>query len=84
MLWLRKMFGRPQDSRPAYRLTELEALEIARCALDAPRPLHVVSVTQTDQGAQWLIGTATVGSGTTVRIDDTTGEVLERKRWGVR
>jgi hypothetical protein len=44
----------------------------------------VRDVRRTDAGIEWLIGTATVGSGVTIRISDATGEILERRPWGVR
>jgi len=33
---------------------------------------------------EWVISTATVGSGYMVRIDDASGAVLEVAPWGVR
>jgi hypothetical protein len=78
---------RPTD-RPATRLREAAALEIARNALQRDVPLFVSRVRRRSDGPadriEWLIGTATVGSGQTVRIDDASGEVLEVAPWGVR
>jgi hypothetical protein len=79
---------RSAADRPATRLREAEALEIARKALQRDVPLFVSSVKRRSDGPadaiEWVIGTATVGSGQTVRIDDASGEVLEVARWGVR
>jgi hypothetical protein len=89
--FLKSMLGmadRSASSRPATRLNEAEALEIARKALQRDTPLFVNEVKRrTDgptDGIEWVIGTATVGSGQTVRIDDASGDVLEVARWGVR
>jgi hypothetical protein len=82
---LRRLFGRaPARARPPCRLTEAQALDIARDAVAGASPLYVHDIVQTDAGVEWLIGTATVGSGTSIRISDANGEVLERRPWGVR
>ena len=84
--FLKSIFGRA--GRPATRLNEAEALDIARKALAREMPLLVADVKPRSDGAanglEWVISTATVGSGHTVRIDDTTGTVLEIASWGVR
>jgi hypothetical protein len=80
---LQRLFSHP-PKRPACLLTETEALAIARTAVDTTMPLHVTRVAQTGAGIEWQIGTATVGSGWTVRIDDASGAVIECRRWGVR
>jgi hypothetical protein len=41
-------------------------------------------VVETADGVEWRIATSTVGSGTIVRIADATGEVLDKRSWGVR
>jgi hypothetical protein len=82
-LW-RGLLGRhSQPARPACRLSEDQALEIARAAIGA-KPCFVQEVRQTEAGIEWLIGTATIGIGVTIRVSDATGEVLERRPWGVR
>jgi Peptidase propeptide and YPEB domain len=74
--------------RPANRLSEAEALEIARKALPGDMPLFVKDVKRRSDGLadglEWVIGTATIGSGQAVHIDDATGAVLEVVPWGVR
>jgi hypothetical protein len=74
--------------KPATRLREGEVLEIARKALQRDVPLFVSKVKPRLDGQadtiEWVIGTVTVGSGQTVRIDDASGEVLEVASWGVR
>jgi hypothetical protein len=82
------MPDRSASSRPETRLREAEALEIARNALQRDVPLFVSAVKRRADGAadgiEWVIGTATVGSGQTVRVDDASGAVLEVASWGVR
>jgi hypothetical protein len=82
-LWRRLLGGHAKPARPACRLSEGQALEIARAAVGA-QPCFVQDVRQTDAGVEWLIGTTTIGSGVTIRVSDATGEVLERRPWGVR
>jgi hypothetical protein len=83
-IW-RRLLGRlSKPARPACRLSEAEALEIARAATGVAKHCFVQDVRKTDTGIEWLIGTATIGSGVTIRISDATGEVLERRPWGVR
>jgi hypothetical protein len=83
---LKSVFG--GIGRPPTRLSEAEALEIARTALRRDTSLFVRHVRRRADGPadglEWAIGTATIGSGHTVRIDDATGAVLEVARWGVR
>lgn len=81
---LRQWFGNGATRRPACRLTESEACDIARQAIGRATPLVVQDVVETAAGVEWRIATATVGSGTTVRIADATGEVLAKNSWGVR
>jgi hypothetical protein len=70
--------------RPACRLTELEVLDIATRAIGGNTTFYVRDVVQVGDKVEWHIGTATVGSGIVVRINDATGEIIERHRWGVR
>ena len=66
------------------RLDEKVALEIAARAAPTKWTLIVLRVTRSAQGFVWEIGTATVGSGYFVRVDDATGEVIDSGTWGVR
>jgi hypothetical protein len=85
MTLLRRLFGRPLAVRPKdCRLSEAEALDIARDAIGGSMPIAVTTVITTPEGIEWHIGTATIGSGMRVRIDDATGAVLDRTKWGVR
>ena len=84
MSLLRKLLGKSAPTRPTCRLTETEALEIARHALGAATPLYVTRIARTERGIEWQIGTATIGSGVTISIDDATGAVIERGKWGIR
>jgi hypothetical protein len=81
---LRRFFGRPSAPRPACRLTEAQTLEIAGGVYKGRMPLYVQGVVQTEDGVEWRINTATVGSGVAIRISDATGEVLDCRGWGVR
>jgi hypothetical protein len=82
---LRRLFGRASaPTRPPSRLTEAQAVAIAREVVGSTNPLYVQDVVQTDTGIEWLIGTATVGRGVTIRISDASGKVLESRSWGVR
>lgn len=81
---LRKLLGKSAPARPSCRLTETEALQIAHNELGDATPLHVTKIAQTERGIEWQIGTATIGSGATISIDDATGAVIERGKWGVR
>jgi len=73
-----------RTGRPTTRLGEAEVLEIARNAVKRDMPLLVKDVEFGSDSAEWVISTATVGSGYMVRIDDATGAVLEVAPWGVR
>jgi hypothetical protein len=84
MSLLRKLLGKSDPTRPRCRLTETEALQIARNELGDATPLHVTRIARTERGIEWQIGTATIGSGATVSIDDATGAVIERGKWGIR
>ena len=73
-----------RTGRPATRLREAEALELAHKAPHHDMPLLITDVKFGPDSAEWVISTATVGSGHVVRIDDATGAVLEVAPWGVR
>jgi hypothetical protein len=82
---LRSLVGRPAaPPRPRCRLTEGEAIEIARQALDRDTPLYVQDIVQTEKGVEWLIGTATIGSGVAIRLSDESGNIVDCRRWGIR
>jgi hypothetical protein len=78
---MRRLFARAAPQRPACHLTETQALEIARGVVSAACWVHVV---RTEKGIEWQISTATKGSGDLIRIDDATGKIIERRRWGIR
>ncbi len=80
---LRRLFGpRTPPDRARCRMSEAEALAVARTVLDGP--LFVRDVSCVDDRVEWLIGTSTIGSGSIVRIDDSDGTVIETRRWGLR
>jgi len=78
----KRIIGR--TGRPTTRLGAAEVLEIARNALQRDMPLFVKDVELGPDSVEWVISTATVGSGYMVRIDDASGAVLEVAPWGVR
>jgi len=78
------LFRQTGPHRPACRLTEAEALDIAARAIGGRTGCHVREVVQVGGRIEWHIGTATIGSGTVVRISDATGDVIACDRWGVR
>jgi hypothetical protein len=81
---IRAFFGRAIVPRPPCRLSDAEALAIATGVLGNRATLFVRGVRTTPAGIVWDIGTATVGSGSEVAIDDATGALLERRTWGIR
>jgi hypothetical protein len=81
-LWLGR--SRPQV---ATRLTEREALAIAReAAAGDPlcEQLAMTLVEERAEGLVWIVGSAGVGFWLQVTIDDTSGRVLEIKHGGLR
>jgi hypothetical protein len=83
-LFRRLMFGRP---RPETRMTEEEVkvlVDKAAQAAHIDRPLAILNVRFINGRLTWIASTATVGSGWSVKIDDTTGEVGPVRRWGIR
>ncbi len=78
----KRIIGR--TGRPTTRLGEAEVLEIARKALERDMPLFVKDVQLGSESVEWIISTATVGSGYMVRINDASAAVLEVAPWGVR
>jgi len=79
--WLR---GSVQAEPSHCRLTENEALDIAARTVTSAAPLTVLRVIRSAQRLIWVIGTATVGRGEYVRVDDEAGEVIDRGKWGKR
>jgi hypothetical protein len=66
------------------RLSDEEAILIAEREIGSAMPLWVSNRIETAEGGEIYVGTATMGSGITVRIDDATGKVLDVTNWGVR
>jgi len=64
------------------RLSEAEALEIGARASSSR--LSVLRVTREARGLVWVLGTATIGRGEYVRVDDASGEVIDSGTWGKR
>lgn len=78
-----------RGGRPETRLTPEQARAIANAAMTGDwswyaGKMGMVSTEQRDGRVLWQIGSATIGSGATVTIDDATGAVLDRRGWGVR
>jgi hypothetical protein len=83
MSLLRLFFRQGAKPKAEVHLSEAEVLVLARQALGGSRPLRVMLV-HSDAGAIWSVSEVALGSGGQVRIDDATGKVLSRERWGVR
>lgn len=82
---LRRLFGRPAD--PPTRMTRDAALAAARAAAAAAGVADALDITALRRDGDrvvWVVGTATVGSGVTVEVDDATGAAGAVERWGVR
>jgi hypothetical protein len=81
-----KFLFRPRAAvtAPVCRLSEAEALQIATSKIGDGKTLVVRNVMRVDGRTEWQVGTATVGRGTIVRIDDATGDVIETEVWGKR
>lgn len=81
---LKAFFGAGAPKRPQTRLSEAEALAIAKGALGPDVGLRVGDVVPTPAGMEWHIATVAIGSGEIVVVSDSTGDIIERRRWGVR
>jgi hypothetical protein len=82
-----RRFWRQNNERPPAMLSEAKACAIASTALaDSPYgTMMTMARLDNREGKQvWIVGSATIGSGMTVIVDDGTGEVLSREPWGVR
>lgn len=76
--------ARTQSRRPATRMTEADALVIARAALVARKapysdtiPLLVCDVSREDDELVWHIASMTRGSGVSISISDVDGRVIK-------
>lgn len=82
---LRRMFG--IRSEPPTRMTRDAALAAARAAATAAGldvDLGMTSIRREGDRTIWTVGTATVGSGVSIEIDDATGTAGPVTPWGVR
>jgi hypothetical protein len=80
--WL--LFGPPS---PKTRMTREDVMALAAKAAEATRikgGLGLVTVRRIEGRVTWIASTPTKGSGWSMSIDDTTGEVGPVKRWGIR
>lgn len=78
-----------RGGRPQTRLTPEQAQAIANAAMTGDWSCYAgkmgaVSMERRDGRVLWQVGSATIGSGATVTVDDATGAVLDRRGWGVR
>jgi hypothetical protein len=72
---------------PKTRMTREDVMALAAKAAEAARikgGLGLVTVRRIEGRVTWIASTPTKGSGWSVSIDDTTGEVGLVKRWGMR
>jgi hypothetical protein len=76
----RLLFGPPppETSMTKEEVAALAAEAFAKARIDDV--LHWPTVHSVDGQLTWIVGTATIGSGSTVGIDDATGEV---GRWNM-
>jgi hypothetical protein len=85
LVQFRRLLFRPPP--PQTRMTKEEVMGLAAEAFAKTRIDEVLlwpTVRSIDGRLTWIVGTATVGSGCTVSIDDATGEVGPVEYWGVR
>jgi hypothetical protein len=84
--FFQRFWGRPKP-KPVTVLSESQACAIANAAVDetpyAPS-MGMVKLENREGRWVWIIGSATVGSGINIIIDDATGKVTGRETWGVR
>jgi hypothetical protein len=81
----RLLFGAPPP--PETRMTNEEVTALAAEAFAKARinDAHIWPTVEYIEGRLiWIIGTPAVGSGSTVHIDDATGEVGPVEHWGFR
>jgi hypothetical protein len=72
--------------RPKPRMTNEEVMALAAEALAKDginRPIGLLNTQRTGGRLTWIVGSLTIGIGSTVHIDDATGEVSVR-HWGIR
>ena len=75
---LTKPAKRPAASRPLCRMTEQQVFEIARTVWQEPDTLLCVhDVKETQNGVEWWVGVNAYDSRRFLRIDDSSGRVLE-------
>ena len=82
-----RRFGRQNNERPTAKLSQAQACAIANAAVsDSPYKamMTMARVDNRDGKRVWIVGSATIGSGMTVIVDDATGKILHREPWGVR
>ena len=84
--FLRQLFdkGRPQIKS---MLSAQQACAIAESAVAGTHcagTMNLSKIENLDGKLIWRVSSVTVGSGTTVMIDDSTRAVLRSERWGVR
>lgn len=88
MIGLLKTLIELRPKRPVTRLSEAEAMALARGALPERVAAKMLIVRRVEQDAagtiKWSFSTATVGSGYGITIDDQTGEASDIERWGFR
>jgi hypothetical protein len=82
---LHRLLFRPRH--PETHMTQEQVLALAAEAAAKARINHaflVPTVQRIDGQLTWNVRTAMIGSGWSINIDDSTGEVGPVKRWGIR
>ncbi len=82
--WRRRLLGRDEPLTRLTREAAVAAAETAARAAGIDQRLEMTRVRRNGDRIEWLVGTATVGSGVTVVVDDATGIAGPVERWGVR
>jgi hypothetical protein len=81
----RKLHGAPEP-KPSL-LSEQQARDVAETAVLGTHHagnMWMAELGHLDGRLIWIVGSASVGSGITVTIDDATGDVISCKPWGIR
>ncbi|HET9957434.1 MAG TPA: hypothetical protein VFQ61_23205 [Polyangiaceae bacterium] len=78
---------RPSKPNPVTRLSEAQAIELARRSAAPDSLAEQLTWARLDTsgvGPRWIVGSSTIGLVLEVVVDDATGEVLEKRTLGVR
>lgn len=79
MNWLLRRLLRlpPPAPRPACRMSEAEALQVAGTVIDTVGGALAARPEQRGNGVEWHVSKLVIGAAPFVRIDDATGTIIE-------